>query len=176
MEKYGFFYSWKFASIVFPAMVQAQHSDKTSIVELLKDFSIKCNRSYSDFSLYSLPVKPTIMSQETLKELGIENIMEVDDLYEENPYFLKLEAQLCELVQSGNLHWRHYQMAIGMLLTMMLPDHQPSAKVMDLWLECLLHDDITIRFVAFQVCSLYLQGFPSQSAKCKLPILVCEMK
>ena len=159
MEKYGFFYSWKFASIVFPAMVQAQHSDKTSIVELLKDFSIKCNRSYSDFSLYSLPVKPTIMSQETLKELGVENIMEVDDLYEENPYFLKLEAQLCELVQSGNLHWRHYQMAIGMLLTMMLPDHKPSAKVMDLWLECLLHDDITIRFVAFQVCSLHLQGF-----------------
>ena len=52
MEKYGFFYSWKYASILFPALVQAQHSDKTSIVELLKDFSIKCNRSYSDFSLY----------------------------------------------------------------------------------------------------------------------------
>ena len=24
---------------------------------------------------------------------------------------------------------------------MMLADHQPTAKLMDLWLECLLHDD-----------------------------------
>ena len=91
------------------------------------------------------------MSVNTLKELGVENVMEVDELLEENQHFLTLESQLIELLQSGTLHWRHYQMAIGMLLTMMLADHQPTAKLMDMWMENLLHDDITIRFVAFQV-------------------------
>ena len=72
MEKYAFFYSWKYASILMPALIEAQHSDKPSIVDLLKDFSIKCNRSYADFSLYSMPVKPAIVSKETLKSLGLE--------------------------------------------------------------------------------------------------------
>ena len=38
MEKYGFFYSWKYANMLIPALVEAQHSDKQSIVDLLKDF------------------------------------------------------------------------------------------------------------------------------------------
>ena len=100
---------------------------------------------------FSLPVKPAIMSVNTLKDLGVENVMEVDELLEENEHFLTLESKLIELLQSGTLHWRHYQMAIGMMLTMMLADHHPTAKLMDMWMENLLHDDITIRFVAFQV-------------------------
>ena len=47
-------------------------------------FSIKCNRSYSDFSLYSMPVKPVILSEELLNELvgvedATENNMEIDN-------------------------------------------------------------------------------------------------
>ena len=50
---------------------------------------------------------------------------------------------------------------------MMLADHQPTAKLMDLWLECLLHDDITIRFVAFQVIFfLILKIFFSVNSTC----------
>ena len=39
----------------------------------------------------------------------------------------------------------------GMMLTMLVSDHKPPANVVNMWLECLLHDDITIRFIAFQV-------------------------
>ena len=73
-----------------------------------------------------MPVKPAILSDELLKDLGVEteaseNAMEVDcngsngvhDIPDENPYFLEMEKRLCDLVQSGNLHWRHHQMAIG---------------------------------------------------------------
>ena len=68
--------------------------------------------------------------------------------YEE---FLTLESELCELVQSGNLHWRHQQMALGMLLSMICSGHKPSVTTLDLWLECLIHDDRNIRCMAFQV-------------------------
>ena len=135
-----------------PALVKAQHSDKESIVDLLKDFSIKSNRSYTDFSLYTLPAKPAMLSQDTLKNLGIEEKMdEIDSDLDSD--FLAMQNELCTLVQSGTLHWRHHQMAIGMLLTMLVADSEPSANVVNLWLEALLHDDVTIRFIAFQVPS-----------------------
>ena len=65
--------------------------------------------------------------------------------------FLKLESELCKLVQSKDLHWRHHQMALGILLTMICSGHKPSVEILDLWLECLIHDDKTIRGMAFQV-------------------------
>ena len=106
-----------------------------------------------------MPVKPVILSEELLRLLGVEaeNNMEIDNgnnhdvISDENPEFLQMEKRLCDLVQGGNLHWRHHQMAIGMLLTMMVSDHKPPENVVNMWMECLLHDDITIRFIAFQV-------------------------
>ena len=99
---------------------------KTCLKHLFLNFSIKCNRSYTDFALYTMPVKPVIMSEKTLKELGVEingTKMDVDtnngqnghDTFnsDDNPYFLQMEKRLCDLVQGGNLHWRHHQMAIG---------------------------------------------------------------
>ena len=151
MEKYGFFYNWQNANILMPALVQAQHSDKESIVDLLKDLSIKSNRSFTDFSLYTLPCKSPIMSPKTLKSLGIqEELMEFQE-QELDQDFIKLEKTLSDLIQSGTLHWRHHQMAIGMLLTILVKDARPTAQVVNLWLEALLHDDVTIRFIAFQV-------------------------
>ncbi len=44
-----FVYSWSDAAVVFPAVIRAQHSDKESIVELLKDFYYKTSRSYTEF-------------------------------------------------------------------------------------------------------------------------------
>ena len=38
-----------------------------------------------------------------------------------------------------------------MLLTMMTHDHKPPVNVVNMWLDSLLHDDIMIRYVAFQV-------------------------
>ena len=84
-------------------------------------------------------------------------VFDLDDADEKLPMqntyedFLKLESELCELVQSGNLHWRHQQMALGMLLTMICSGHKPSVTTLDLWLECLIHDDRNIRSMAFQV-------------------------
>ena len=40
----SFCYSWDLASRLYPAVVAAQHSDRPSIVDLLKDFSVRTNR------------------------------------------------------------------------------------------------------------------------------------
>lgn len=154
-EKYGFFYNWDNANKILPALVRAQHSDKPSVVELLKDLTVKSNRTYTEFALYSLPVRPAIIPaclQSKLTGMEVEDNDIVPDqmMTMENPQYLELELTLCRLVQEGNLHWRHSQMAIGMLLTIMLPHHVPPEPVVRMWLDCMLHDDRTIRLIAFQ--------------------------
>ena len=44
-----------------------------------------------------------------------------------------------------------FYLFLGMLLTMMTYDHKPPKNVINMWLDSLLHDDIMIRYVAFQV-------------------------
>ena len=71
ISKHCFIGSWKNASLLCPALVQAQHSEKLSIVVLLKDISNRCNRDHPDFAWWSLPIKPAIMSENTANLLGL---------------------------------------------------------------------------------------------------------
>ena len=151
-EKYQFCYSWKMIAQLFPAIVSAQHSDKDSIVELLKEISYKSNRTYADCVLFHIPTKkPVIISTSPL-------LTSLKEDQKEDPDYLSLEKQLVKLVNGGTLHWRHYQMAIGMLLSLVNSTHVPFTETINLWLEALVHDDRMIRLVAFQAVEAILKG------------------
>ena len=151
-----------------PALVKAQHSDKPSVVELLKEISIRCNRTYTDFLLDTMPIYDPKVSQELLQKVGnaslqlkMDTVMEVEEsvsLEEKNPHFIALEKELCSLVTSGNLHWRHNQMAVGMLYTLTVPYHNPPSEILQLWMNSLIHDDRNIRSVALQAIESVLKA------------------
>ena len=165
-SKLGFFNNWEFLAKLMPALVKAQHSDKPSVVELLKEISIRCNRTYTDFLLDTIPIHDPLTSKDLLKKVGASHLHEngiqmEDDNYnkqEDNPYFIFLENELCSLVKSGSLHWRHTQMAIGMLYTLTVPEHNPPSDVLNLWMMCLIHDDRSIRSVALQAIESILKA------------------
>ena len=171
-SKLGFFNCWEFLAVLMPALVQAQHSDKPSIVELLKEISIRCNRTYTDFLLDTMPIHIPKVTPELLNAVDsdgncdknhVENtcVMEIEEANsheEENPHFVALEKELCSMVRGGSLHWRHTQMAIGMLYTLTVPHHQPPADLLELWMQCLIHDDRNIRSVAFQAIECILKS------------------
>ena len=178
-SKLGFFNNWRFLSVLVPALVKAQHSDKPSIVELLKEISIRCNRTYTDFLLDTMPIHEPKPSPALLSKLGyISNttnaraqngtMMEINECgklvasQEENPYFVALENELCSLVNGGNLHWRHTQMAIGMLYTLTVPEHHPPSDVLQMWMNCLIHDDRNIRSVAIQAIECILKSLKAK--------------
>jgi hypothetical protein len=71
-NKTNLFECWKNASILYPALVKAQHSDKESIVDLLNLLSYKCNRSFYDFALWTYPIKSPTMSQNIVKMLDLQ--------------------------------------------------------------------------------------------------------
>ena len=67
-----FFDSWKNTSILFPALVKAQHSDKESIVVLLKYISRRCNRDHPDFIWWTLPINFARISENALQYLELQ--------------------------------------------------------------------------------------------------------
>ena len=80
-ESHYYLYTWSDIATLGPALVRAQHSDKESIVELLRDFSIKSNRSYSEFCLFQPPNRKAVPSRKLLRaarEIGEGAGMEVD--------------------------------------------------------------------------------------------------
>ena len=71
-----FFDSWKNTSILFPALVKAQHSDKESIVVLplvlLKDISRRYNRDHPDFIWWTLPINFARISENALQYVELQ--------------------------------------------------------------------------------------------------------
>ena len=64
-------------------------------------------------------------------------------------HYQALETALVGLVEGKALHWRHEEMAVGMLLSMITYDTSPSPKSTSLWLSLLLSDQRTIRLMAY---------------------------
>ena len=170
-EKQMFFYSWEAASQLWPALVTAQHSDKQSVDDLLRDIGIKANRYYQDYALHTLPLsqslpptglqdlaRPHAGPARTAASLAGPASLSSQVHYEE------LESRLVGLVTSNAaMHWRHCEMAVGMLLSMLTYDHAPSLPATQLWLSLLLSDQRTLRLMAYQALegTLKLAKLPS---------------
>ena len=104
-------------------------SDESSIVELLKDHSIRCNRGFSDCVIYTLPLGTPQPSEALIKAMHThlgKNVLSPhhNNCKHFNPYFVQLEGQICQLILNKNLHWRHFEMAVGMLFSLIIPGYK----------------------------------------------------
>ena len=156
-EKHMFFYSWESASQLWPALVTAQQSDKQSVDDLLKDISVKVNRYYQDFVLYTLPLTKPVLDSGLMDIVSNNsNLVKKDSVLGNNSHmkelmhYQQLETNLIALLSSNTLHWRHQEMGVGMLLTMITYDHTPSPPSTQLWLSLLISDQRTLRLMAYQ--------------------------
>ena len=71
LSRVNLFKSWTILLKLYPTLVQAQHSDKESIVDLLKVLSNRYDPTHEDYVLWTISLKPAIMSQQTAKYLGV---------------------------------------------------------------------------------------------------------
>ena len=174
------FYSWETANTLWPALVTAQHSDKQSVDDLLRDISIKANRYYQDFILYTLPLSSPSMPA-WLPDMVRNNLSQTGPgtgaLTEHKSitqvvHYQELETKLVKLVESNNLHWRHQEMGVGMLLSMIIYDHSPSLDTTQLWLSLLISDQRQLRLMAYQALEGILKLTKLPSVKVPLSDLV----
>jgi len=154
-EKFMFFYSWESAAKLWPALINAMHSDKQSVDDLLRDIGIKMNRYYQEFGLYTLPLsdpeQPSFLLETVKKYPGLTKSSSLANIsLGHHIYFQELETKIVGLVSNKTLHWRHHEMAVGMLLSMITYDHTPTRETTSLWLQLLLDDQRNIRCMAYQ--------------------------
>ena len=159
-ERMAFFYDWDNVLKLFPAVIQASHSDKSSIAELLKDFNVITDRNFADYLLYQKPVRDAHVTPTLRKAIGLgaRDAMETDDSLDDtgvNKDFLKLEHELNRMI-SSNMHWRHEQIAYGILFSTMGHDRYPSMETVATWLLALTHYEENIRMMAFQSLEIIL--------------------
>lgn len=179
-EKHMFFYSWEAASLIWPALVTAQHSDKQSVDDLLRDIGIKANRYYQDYNMYTLPLSdpelPPGVSELVRRYTGLggEGGLGQNTSMRSQVHYQELESRLVQLVGGKTLHWRHQEMAVGMLLSMITYDHTPSLPTTSLWLSLLLSDQRTIRLMAYQALEGILKLSKLPSVKVPITDLVPE--
>ena len=87
-------------------------------------------------------------------------------------HYRELETKLVKLVESNNLHWRHQEMGVGMLLSMIIYDHSPSLDTTQLWLSLLISDQRQLRLMAYQALEGILKLTKLPSVKVPLSDLV----
>ena len=107
--------------------------------DLLKDISIKANRYYQDFTLYTLPLS------------GPEPPPWLMELVRNNS---SKAGQAGAALASNNSMKQvvsHQEMGGGMLLTMITYDHTPNLDTTQLWLSLLVSDTRNLRMMAYQV-------------------------
>ena len=153
-ENHMFFYSWETTSKVWPSLVMAMHCDKQSVDDLLREIGIKTNRFFSGFVGYTIPLSapqlPIWLSPLVRTEMGSKISCLSKTSMTGRLHYKALETELVDLVEGQALHWRHKEMAVGMLLSMVTYDNPPSPRSTALWLDLLLSDQESIRSMAYQ--------------------------
>ena len=125
----------------------------------MKDISIKVNRYYQDFVLYTLPLSGPVMPgwvSELVRSHSSQTgpsgaALASNNSMKEVVHYQELEGKLVMLLSSNSLHWRHQEMGVGMLLSMITYDYTPSLDTTQLWLSLLVSDQRALRLIAYQV-------------------------
>ena len=125
----------------------------------MQKISIKVNRYNPDFVLYTLPLSGPVMPgwvNELVRSYSSQTgpsgaALASNNSMKEVVHYQELEGKLVMLLSSNSLHWRHQEMGVGMLLSMITYDYTPSLDTTQLWLSLLVSDQRALRLIAYQV-------------------------
>jgi len=162
-------HNWETFAALCPAVIEASHSEKPSIIKVfsaLQDSvvhhleTITISFSMADYlpvqasQLWAEQVKdkqnlmltidpalPKPTEKEILdgKNLQLKNNTKASALFEE------IVSKLCEQLESGKLHWRHYNAGVSILAVLTRHDIKMPARAVKIMVSNLIHDNILVR-------------------------------
>ena len=171
VKPYLALHCWTILEQVWPLVVNANLSEKPSIVELQNeiyegmtdnfttfDIEQKVNSNIKERSRALWDSKGGLAPISKLQpdsEIDERSRLLADINKQRLEMYYKLLSELCDKVESGNLHWRHYKLAIVMLVCLTRKDIVMPARVVSIFVENLIHDDILMReWALYQVDSV----------------------
>ncbi|XP_076047764.1 proteasome activator complex subunit 4-like isoform X2 [Oratosquilla oratoria] len=154
---------WESLNMIWPALLAAQHSEKPSIVKLLESLADTASRYMELFSIfYSVPDSSVKSARELLQSTSIPHVNAtiavdaeeaacqslVEKGNQNNRHYEQLVDKLVTMLNSGTLHWHHYDMTLYMLFMLIRPDVPFPAVAVKAFVNNLIHESISVRKTA----------------------------
>lgn len=152
---------WNVLGQLWPALVDAQHSEKLSIIKLLDKLISATFKALPTFALtYQVPdlaverARELWNNESVPKPLGefpseAEIASGQANLAKWNEAniasYHKLVNDLCERLESGQLHWRHYHMAVSCFSALCRYDIQLPVRAVKILVNNLIHENLNVR-------------------------------
>lgn len=155
-------HDWTTLAKVWPSLLLSRHSEKPSVAKLL-DQVFKSLQKYSEtFAIHNkiteevvnmawdlIPLNQRPAEAEMASGLARSAYSNKvnEDVYE------SLVDKLCEELETRKLHWRHYNLGLGMLTILTRSDIALPRRAVKLVVENLTHDNLLVR-----KCSIHVLG------------------
>ena len=173
-------HSWEVFSQLCPAVIEASHSEKPSIIKVfgalvdvvvhnldtltisfsLADEVVASALDLWDNSSDQNGFKTTIHPSST-KPIEIDVNNGIKSMQESNEKTEKLYyetvSKLCKSVESGLLHWRHYNAGVSILATLTRYDLTMPPEMVKIIVNNLIHDNIIVRKTSIHNMSALLR-------------------
>ncbi|KAK3093564.1 hypothetical protein FSP39_017345 [Pinctada imbricata] len=152
--------SWKVIGKLWPAIVQAQHFEKPSILKIVDDIVIKVSKGMESPAIRINTTSGCIAAAKCLLECRVPNpnqsqLVEQDlkegVQYEEKRneqakgLYHQLTSELVSLVKSGNLMWKFSQFGMELLSMLLRYDERLNEEGVELFMRGMVHDSLIIR-------------------------------
>ena len=173
-------HNWEVFAELCPAVIEASHSEKPSIIKVftaLVDTLIhNLDTITISFSLPGSVIEQTLCLWEKFdNENGLktsispckdkpteEEMTEGKAILEESnrrteALFTEVVESLCSKLNSGRLHWRHYNAGVSILAVLTRYDKKMPASVVRIMINNLVHDNIVVRKTSIHTMAALLR-------------------
>ena len=165
--------SWEIISDMWPAITQAQHSEKPSILKVIDDMINKVDKNMESPAIQThTPDSVLSAAQRLLKQRAPyqSDVTELSSVQmqsgqqfeqkqnEENlRHYYKLVEELVKLVNAGNLTWKFSHIGLVFLSLLLRHDTPAPASLVDLDVKTMVHDSLHARKLATAAVSAILK-------------------
>ena len=150
-------HNWKVISTLWPAVLRTPPSEKPSIIQLLGAISTLLHHSLETTSIGLFFTESCINAAQSLAscqltEQEVTRAINKEQEHSRNNEVLYYELlnSLLELLNSGSLHWRLYNLAFNMMCLQLRADLALPSACVRLFVHNLIHDAIVVRKIAIK--------------------------
>eukprot|EP00731_Ephydatia_muelleri_P029038 Em0020g682a len=171
-----YLHNWAMMKQTFITILQAGHSEKPSIINLLQEVLIAVVKKYETFSImFKVPDGCVQAAAMLTGPLSSEELVDGDERLQKNNAEASQDYEdvvnsLSDLVTNEKLLWRCSQMATQFLTILVRHDYMFPVKGVRLLVRCLVHDTLNIRKIAYVANLLLFQQMKRQHIKTPVDI------
>ncbi|CAH1108407.1 unnamed protein product [Psylliodes chrysocephalus] len=157
-------HDWKFIEQLWPLLVKSMPSEKPSIISLIMALGEAIDKFFPTIAIKLIIPTSVIQAAYNLAQnQPLEKLKEYEQLAANGEAYLKRKSDerrvaydktlesLMDALESGNLHWRYYQMAINFIKDLVHFDVKYGPRVVKFFLKSSIDDSLLVRKTSIKI-------------------------